>query len=342
MARWLQQCNRFFGGLINRYAPTGAGFGWSAPLGVSTLVHAAALGSLAFCAVAYPKAAELLAVDAELHDLPAAEAVQIDPPVQQAVVAPTGSTPGGREGIAGPLAAGIETGQEPPQGRALVPLATEGAVSPLDFESRIPGKHELPSSALGTKLGKGLALGGGFGSGFGAGAGDGDGAEFFELRTAGTKFVYVLDGSGSMTEPHSEARSRLERVKIELLRSIGGLPAEMEFFVIFFNQNAIPMPAEKLQRATLENKRKYLEWCVKIKGGGSTDPRAAVKQALKLEPDVIYLLTDGVFSENIAGLLRRENTRGVAIHTFCFGDASSAAQLKDIASQNHGTYTFIP
>lgn len=341
MARWLQQYFRFLGGLINRPAGT-TGFGWSASLGVSTLMHGAVLGSLAFCVVAYPKAAELLAVDGELQEPPPAQTVQIDPPVQQAITAPTGSTPGGREGTAGTLAAGTKAGSEPAYAPAPVPLATAGTVSPLDFESRIPGKNELAASALGSKLGKGLALGGGFGSGFGAGAGDGNGAEFFELRTAGTKFVYVLDGSGSMTEPHSEARSRLERVKIELLRSIGGLAAEMEFFVIFFNQNAIPMPAEKLQRATLENKRKYLEWCVKIKGGGSTDPREAVKQALKLEPDVIYLLTDGVFVENIAGLLRRENTRGIAVHTFCFGDASSEAQLKDIASQNHGTYTFIP
>src|SRR4029077_18740700 len=168
----------------------------------------------------------------------------------------------------------------------------------------------------------GIALGGGFGRGVGDGHRNGSGSQFFELEPAGTKCVYVIGGSGSMTEPHSEARTRLERVKIELGRSIGGLPDEMEFFVIFFNRLAVPMPAEKLQPATLANKTKYLDWCAKVRGGGGTDPRAALKRALELQPDVIYLLTDGVFDYDVAGEVTKLNTRGVSIHTFCFGDAA--------------------
>lgn len=223
-----------------------------------------------------------------------------------------------------------------------VALARARSSLPLHFEDRLPSARDLGESALGTKFGKGLSLGGGIGNGVGDGVGNGSGSQFFELETAGTKFVYVLDGSGSMTEPHSEARTRLERVKIELIRSIGGLPEQMEFFVIFFNRFSVPMPAEKLQPASLANKRKYLEWCMKVKGGGGTDPRAALKQALDLQPDVIYLLTDGVFDDDAVAEVTRQNTRGVSIHTFCFGDAAGENLLKNIADKNNGTYKFVP
>jgi uncharacterized protein with von Willebrand factor type A (vWA) domain len=116
----------------------------------------------------------------------------------------------------------------------------------------------------------------------------------------------------------------------------------MEFFVIFFNRFSVPMPAEKLQPASLTNKRKYLEWCMKVKGGGGTDPRAALKRALELQPDVIYLLTDGVFNDDAVAEVTKQNTRGVSIHTFCFGDSAGEGLLKNIARENHGTYKFVP
>jgi hypothetical protein len=128
---------------------------------------------------------------------------------------------------------------------------------------------------------------------------------------------------------------------MELVRSIGNLPDEMEFFVIFFNRVAVPMPAEKLQPATLGNKRKYLEWCMKVRGGGGTDPSEALKKALELKPDVIYLLTDGVFKDDAVREVTKLNTRGVSIHTFCFGDSAGETVLNEIASKNGGTYKFI-
>jgi hypothetical protein len=253
-----------------------------------------------------------------------------------------GSSAGGRAGTAGPVAAGIETAPERAARQIRLPSEAGQQQAPLDFEPRLPPKADLAVSTLGKKLGKGLALGGGFGSGVGDGKGDGSGSQFFELATAGTRFVYVIDGSGSMTEPHKEARSKLDRVKIELIRSIGGLPFEMEFFVVFFNDHAVPMKAKTMQPATGDNKQKHLEWVAKVQGGGSTDPREALKLALELRPDVIYLLTDGVFDPKVAAEVTKLNTRGVSIHTFCFGNASSEHLLQDIADKNHGTYKFVP
>lgn len=341
MWRWIYPINRILRAVINGNHQAGAAAGWSMPWGLSAIVHAAGLGILAVFAVSHSHPAEIETVLSEWN-VPET-AIQIERPLDDPNVI-RASSGGGRPGAAGPLAHGIETArqQAPPVGETNVSVQHDGSVTPLDLESHLPAARDLVASALGTKLGNGFALGGGFGSGIGSGTGNGSGSGFFEIETAGTKFVYVLDGSGSMTEPHSEARTRLDRVKIELVRSIGGLAGDMQFFVVFFNRLAVPMPAAKLQMATGANKQKYLEWVVKVKGGGGTDPRPALKQALELRPDVIYFLTDGIFKDDVADEVTRLNTRGVAIHTFCFGDASGEALLQAIARRNHGTYKYIP
>jgi len=339
MLRWLHHLNRIARAMINAI-PGRAWADWRASWGTSFVVHAGGLGILAVAAIQSPAVVERAEFRAELANETAEQALMIEPAVQTPVM--LASSAGGRPGVIGPVAAGIETAGQNTGVEMAVALSMGTLPAPLDIEPRLPPKGELVASALGKKIGKGFTLGGGLGKGIGEGQGDGSGSQFFELKTAGTKFVYVLDGSGSMTEPHTEARNRLERVKMELVNSIGGLSEEMEFFVIFFNTIAVPMPAEKLQPATLGNKRKYLEWCVKIRGGGGTDPSEALKKALELNPHVIYLLTDGVFKDEAVKEVTKLNTRGVSIHTICFGDAKGEAVVKEIARRNGGMYTFIP
>lgn len=342
MFRRLHHINRILRGAVNcrriRQIGTRAVRSW----GVSAFIHATILGLLALVTLAAPRQDDFAPVVTEWAE--PERAVQIEPAVQslQTGSENAGASAGGREGAAGPVAAGVETARDHSARKVDQSLTATRSILPLDFDSPFPPPRDLAFSALGMKLGRGYATGGGFGSGVGDGQGDGSGSQFFELSTAGAKFVYVLDGSGSMTEPHSEARTKLDRVKIELVRSIGGLPAGMEFYVIFFNRHAVPMKARELQPATLDNKKKYLEWVVKVQGGGGTDPSEALKLALDLKPDVIYLLTDGVFDDKVTGEITKLNTRGVAIHTFCFGNASGESLLQDIARKNHGTYKFIP
>jgi hypothetical protein len=262
-----------------------------------------------------------------------------DSPAQSTFVSLADIWSEGDDAVGGSPPAGTESGRSTVAGRSVLAPASIASISLPDLSSALPAKEELVQSALGSKLGKGWAPGGGRGNG--AGDGGHGGPQFFDLETAGTKVVYVLDRSESMQARHAEARNRLERVKTELIRSVGELAGEMEFFVIFFNHNTLAMPAEKLQPATLENKRKYLEWCTKMKPGGATDPCDALQRALDLKPDVIYFLTDGDFSEDVAGVLRSQNTRGVPIHTICIGNSAGERQLKEIARQHNGTYKFV-
>src|SRR5579863_6174129 len=216
MLPWRHSNNRTLRETINRLWNIAASSGWLKSLGLSTIVHTAGIGLLALVTISHPQTLEIGIVPADWFDAASDTTVEIDRPVETQLTQMT--TPGGRAGETGVLAAGIETGRRPPAANdAMLTVTESGAVSPFDFEERLPSATHLAESALGIKLGKGFALGGGFGSGLGSGEGDGVGSRFFKMDTAGTKFVYILDGSASMTEPHSEARTRLDRVKIELV-----------------------------------------------------------------------------------------------------------------------------
>jgi hypothetical protein len=113
--------------------------------------------------------------------------------------------------------------------------------------------------------------------------------------------------------------------------------------IIFFNNNALPMPARALQPALPAQKKQYLTWMANVKTSGQTDPREALKLALLLRPDMIYFLTDGHFRSSVVSEVTKLNrSRRTQIHTFCFGDRSGEDLLKLIAERNGGTYRFVP
>lgn len=172
----------------------------------------------------------------------------------------------------------------------------------------------------------------------GAGAGH---AFFGQQNVDGQRVVYVLDGSQSMNHPHpSDARTRFGRVKLELLQSVRGMQSNQRFFVIFFNQHAIPMPARELIR--VDESEPYLRWMARVSADGKTDPTEALLLALRLQPDVIYFLSDGGFRPEVVDEVARLNRNQVAIHTFCLSDREGEPLLRQIAAVNGGRYRFIP
>lgn len=174
-----------------------------------------------------------------------------------------------------------------------------------------------PVNPAGTGFGRGA--GQGSGNGIGNGKQGGDGKSFFGLAAEGKTFVYVLDCSLSMNHPHdSEARTRFGRLKLELLNSISQLKPDQSFFIVFFNHEAIPMPADHLVSAVPENLQHYLGWMAQVQARGDTDPTAALQLALRLRPDVIYFLTDGCFSRDANDIVQAIKQPKTVIHTFAF------------------------
>jgi len=215
---------------------------------------------------------------------------------------------------------------------------------PLGFASRVsdmdpvqPQPEPEPSAALGTIAGPSSGENSTGGNGEDR-AGEEAGATFFGQRGEGTRFVYVIDKSGSMSGP------RFEAARDELIRSLRDMGRRASFFVVFYDNEADPMPAAGLVPASGAAKRHHLDWVRGVSVGGGTDPTEAVVYALeKLSPDTIWLLSDGQFKEEIADFISRANRlRNIQINTIAFHDRSGEAILRRIASENHGDYRFVP
>jgi hypothetical protein len=171
----------------------------------------------------------------------------------------------------------------------------------------------------------------------GAGAGFGPaGHSFFGLEASGNKVVFVVDISGSM---HGH---RIHRAINELRHSIESLRRDQQFFVIFFSDDALPMPSEKLLPATPENVRQTIEWFKHVECGGGTNPLSGLLMALALKPDSIYLLTDGKFDPQVVWeVAQAEPSKPIPIFTISFAAKSAEKLLRTLAHETGGQYRFV-
>ncbi|MEM7624845.1 MAG: VWA domain-containing protein [Planctomycetota bacterium] len=162
-------------------------------------------------------------------------------------------------------------------------------------------------------------------------------ASFFGQTGRGSRFVYVIDRSGSMKGP------RFDAARFELIKSIRSLREDELFYVIFYDSRATPMPAKGLVPADEGNQQQHIAWIRSISVGGGTDPTEAITLALSgLRPDTIWLLSDGQFNVAVADTIRRLNPGGrVQINTIAFHDRGGEAILKIIADENDGDYRFV-
>ncbi len=192
-------------------------------------------------------------------------------------------------------------------------LLIASAVGSPWLNANVGGATTPVDSASGSR--DGLGSGDGIGNGEGSDAAD----SFFGLRPVGRRFVFVLDCSRSMNHPHdTEAKTRFKRMKLELIKSIQGMGPESEFYLIFFNDFAIPMPSAVPVQAAEQPKLKYLYWMKEMKAEGNTEPRLAIQHALKLQPDILYFLTDGSFTYRVQQDLLSLQSGKTEIHTFAF------------------------
>lgn len=220
----------------------------------------------------------------------------------------------------------------------------DSASSPLS--EKVSGRT-VAGGKVGAR-GQGAGRGNGKGSGQGTGEGDGVGkgkgkGGFFGLKVKGKSTVFVVDASRSMNLPHAgPSRTRFNRVKLELTRAISSMTENEKFFIIFFGDNAYPMPADRMMEAAAPARKRFLLWANSQQAVGHTFPQPALLLALQLEPDQVYFLTDGEFDYSVVPTVTAANTEGVPIHSIGFSDNRGENFLLEIARRNSGTYTFIP
>lgn len=128
-------------------------------------------------------------------------------------------------------------------------------------------------------------------------------AEFAGLvGTNAERIVFVVDASGSMI-------GTLKIVIDELARSLDAMDPSQSFQVIFFQRNEalVVPPAGRLVPATREEKVRALGWIDEtIVPRGRSNPLEALRRAMALEPDVIFLLSNNITGSGVFEVDQRD------------------------------------
>lgn len=208
-----------------------------------------------------------------------------------------------------------------------------------------PSGDELPGAGSGDigEIAESLrGTGGGLddGTGLGAGGSGGGGASFFGVEARGSRFAYIVDVSGSMQG------EKLDRLKVELIESLQSLLDHMNFGVICFSSEPVPLGGRtRWTDADDDGKKWAIDKVKELVSQGGTVPGPAFEVAFRMSPrpDAIYFMTDGQFDPEVADLIASLNRSGkkVPIHCITFVDRSSEEFMRKIAKDSGGTYTHI-
>jgi len=228
--------------------------------------------------------------------------------------------------LAEPLPA-IEAGLvvEPPEPETPDVTAPEPSTAALDAVAAdnaaslatAAGPAPLADAAIGGGL-PGEVTGGGGGSAPGrakAAAKGAPAATFFGRSGDGKSVCFLCDNSNSYRD------GGFHMVLDELARAVDGLRADQSFFVVFFSDAAYPLlhpaPANTLVPATPDNKRKLRTWLQTVEMcRGGQGLQQAVTLAAALEPDVVYLLSDGEMAGSVVDRVRDADFGAATVHTF--------------------------
>ena len=231
-----------------------------------------------------------------------------------------------------------------------------GGALPVDPTAALPSAVAVTGAAMegsGVGRAKGSEGGrGGSGKGFGSGGsgtgGIGQGVTtFYDIPGEGSKFVYVLDRSASMG---GSGRNALEAAKAELLASIDQLDKVHQFQILFYNEQVFKFnptgDPNRLVFATAQNKALARRFVASITADDGTKHEEALTAAIKLQPDVIFFLTDADEPKLWpAQLFKIHNmAKSITINTIEFGFGPQADPdnfLIKLARENGGRHAYF-
>jgi hypothetical protein len=161
--------------------------------------------------------------------------------------------------------------------------------------------------------------------------------QLFGVVGRGTSFLYVFDRSLSMKG------AALAAAKRELLASVGRLEEVHQFQIVFYNETARMMQPPQMVFGGQNGLRQAESFVTGVTASGGTDHVQALKLALRMNPDVVFFLTDAdepQVSPNELKEIQRRGT-GAVIHVIEFKSGPTKGQenwLRKLAEQNRGEY----
>lgn len=217
---------------------------------------------------------------------------------------------------------------------------------PVDLSSALPGAEQLTAGGMAQSILDATELSG-EGSRRRGGMDQGTSTEVFGITGQGSKFVYVFDRSGSMSDYNGRP---LQAAKMELHESLNDLQDVHQFQVIFYNENPrifrSPSGRPELIWADEQGKQAAREFIQAIEANGGTNHMDALKAGLAMRPDVIFFLTDAdqpTLTYEELQRVRRWNY-GTTIHAIEFAVGPKVAGdnfLMRLARQNGGQHAYV-
>lgn len=176
------------------------------------------------------------------------------------------------------------------------------------------------------------------------------GTAFMGTADQGSKVVFVIDASGSMTSHNS-----MQVAKASLVSSLQALDGNQQFLIIFYDDKPSVLHLRDNQKpqlyaATEIHKTLARQKIAGIQPGTGTQHVPALEMALRLRPDLIFFLTDAqeppIYDGELEAL-KKLNTQKTRIHSIEFGvgqEVPAAVNprnfLRKLSTQNGGTYRY--
>ena len=221
----------------------------------------------------------------------------------------------------------------------------------------LPKTDALPQIGIGNNLPVGAAVmdprdpvksQGGSRTPAGGTRGGTPGAAFLGARDEGLKVVFVIDASGSMT-----SHNAMQVAKGALMSSLQALDERQQFLIIFYDDKPHVVKLQSETKPTLAvasdlNKTLARQKISGIQPGSGTDHLPPLEMALRMNPDVIFFLTDALEPPLWPRDLEKIKTLNggrVRIHSIEFGqgpelEVDTGNFLRKLARQNGGTYRY--
>ncbi len=160
----------------------------------------------------------------------------------------------------------------------------------------------------------------------------------------GRSFVFLIDRSKSMG---GQGLGAMDAAEQELVQSLATLQPNHRFQVIAYHHQCTFLLERKLLPATPANLELIRGHLSNLASFGATEHEVALRAALYLKPDAIFLLTDGgdpaLTSAQLKSISRRAAGR-TSIHCIQFGFGPQRTEenfLTRLAAENNGGYAYV-
>ncbi|MFC5455038.1 hypothetical protein [Prosthecobacter fluviatilis] len=246
----------------------------------------------------------------------------------------------------------------------------------LDFD-KINNRMDLskaPASGLSQPMGLG-----GAGGGLGAGIGRGGKFSFVGQTAVGRRVIFVVDVSGSMSQPlkgDGPRMTRFELLKKELIKAVRQIPFGTAYQVLYFSDFAWPhnevssqngeafakytwnirpddykevkIPTFKYIQASPFTIQESVDLIQKADNPGLTNWGSGLLMALNAnpKPDVIFFMTDGERQDengwiDIVTAVNKSKLPMTVIHTSVMAQVDAAREMDALAKRNNGSFSVV-